>query len=53
VLYGIAGAVALREWHRDPAIRVDFEHFWAANSDRFLREPEVTTRAAAAPDTPG
>ena len=52
VLYGIARAVALREWHRSPGIQSDFEHFWTANSDRFLREPEVITRGAMAPDVP-
>jgi len=52
VLYGIARAVALREWHTNPAIQADFEHYWAANSDRLLRDPEVITRAAVAPDVP-
>jgi hypothetical protein len=47
VLYGVARAVALREWHRTPPSEPT-----SNTSGRRIATASCATRAAAAPDAP-
>ena len=40
-LYNLARAIGLREWHISPAIKLDFETYFARHEERLLREAEA------------